>query len=164
MSDRIKPFHIAVPDEALDLLQKKLNLAAFPENTAFTDDAQHGAPLRDVKRLVGYWQNGFDWRKQEAELNKLPHYTTKVTVDGFEELQIHFIHQPSKRPGSIPLLFSHGCMSTPRDSNNLFINADRQNRARKLFRSHQNASTSYQSSRWTVIPCRSAVASQLWLF
>lgn len=109
MSDKIKPFQISVPDEALSLLQKKLSLAVFPEETAFTDNAQFGAPLGDIKRLVDHWQNGFDWRKKEAELNKLPHYTTNVTVDGFEELQIHFIHQPSKRPGSIPLLFSHGC-------------------------------------------------------
>jgi hypothetical protein len=63
--------------------------------------------------LANYWKNGFDWKKQEAKLNELPHFKTKVEVDGFGDLDMHFIHQKSNVPGAIPLLFVHGCESSP---------------------------------------------------
>lgn len=64
--------------------------------------------LSDVKRLTEFWKDGFDWRAYEAKLNQFPQFTTNISVDGYEELNIHFIHQKSSRPNSIPLLFVHG--------------------------------------------------------
>lgn len=116
MSEDIRPFKINVPNEALSLLKQKLSVASFPTETSFTDDAQCGTRLSDMKRLTEHWKNGFDWREQEAKLNKLPHFTTGIAIDGFEELQIHFVHQRSKRLGSIPLLFCHGCLFPTRMS------------------------------------------------
>lgn len=106
----IKPFQIAVPDSAIASLKAKLAAATFPAEVDFTDDWDYGAPLSDVKRLVKRWADGFDWRAQEARLNKeLPQFTTEVNIKDFGPLTMHFIHQKSK-PGSIPLLFVHGCM------------------------------------------------------
>jgi len=34
---------------------------------------------------------------------------TVVEVEGFGELDMHFIHQKSEVEGAIPLLFVHGC-------------------------------------------------------
>lgn len=62
----------------------------------------------DVKRLATYWRKSFDWRAQEVKLNDLPNYHTGIRVDGFGELDIHFLHQPSENPDAIPLLFVHG--------------------------------------------------------
>lgn len=66
-------------------------------------------PRADVKRLAEYWQHGFDWRKQERKLNEMPQFQTTVSIDGFEEVSMHFVHQKSEAPGAIPLLFVHGC-------------------------------------------------------
>jgi hypothetical protein len=66
----------------------------------------------DIKRLTEYWKNGFDWRHQEEQLNHLPQFKTKVTVDGFGEINMHFVHQKSEHPNAIPLLFVHGCKSS----------------------------------------------------
>ena len=41
-------------------------------------------------------------------MNKLPQFMTKVEVDGFGELDIHFLHQKSSSKNAIPLLFVHG--------------------------------------------------------
>lgn len=109
MSQTTQPFTINVPDSAISKLKAKLATATFPDEVGFSDDWGYGAPLGDVKRLAKYWETGFDWRAQEAKLNQLPQYTTTVAVDGFGELQIHFVHQRSSRPDSIPLLFCHGC-------------------------------------------------------
>lgn len=112
MDSPILPYKISVPDSEISHLHKKLSVRSFPEEVDFSDDWSYGTPLTDVKRLAKYWQNGFDWRAQEVELNKLPQFTTKVEVDGFGEIDMHFVHQKAKK-GSVPLLFVHGCMLIP---------------------------------------------------
>ncbi|KAJ7738281.1 Alpha/Beta hydrolase protein [Mycena olivaceomarginata] len=56
--------------------------------------------LRDLQMK---WFNDFDWTKQEAALNKVPHFTAKI-----EGLTVHFVHTKSKEPYRIPLLMMHG--------------------------------------------------------
>ncbi len=63
---------------------------------------------KNVERLVEYWKTKFDWRAKEKELNSLPHFITQISVEGFDPLDIHFIHQKSEVKGAIPLLFVHG--------------------------------------------------------
>jgi len=36
-------------------------------------------------------------------------FKTRVTIDGFEEIDMHFVHQKSEVDEAIPLLFVHGC-------------------------------------------------------
>lgn len=105
---RFTPFSIHIDDSKLHRLHQKLELADFPPEL---DEAGsvYGAPLSDVTRLAKYWKDGFNWREQEAKLNQLPQFTTDIPVEGFGELNIHFVHQKSDVPGAIPLLFIHGC-------------------------------------------------------
>lgn len=105
----IKPFKIAVPDGDIEKLKTKLSLATFPQDVDMSDSWSYGTPLKEIKRLAAYWQNGFDWRAAEAKLNEqLSQFTTTISVDGFDDIDVHFVHQKSDRPDSIPLLFSHG--------------------------------------------------------
>jgi len=102
------PFTIAIPDEKLDLLRRKLELATFPDELE-NADWKYGVPLADVKRLTERWKNGYDWRKHEKELNdELPMFTRDVDVDGFGTLNIHYVHKKSTVTNAIPLLFCHG--------------------------------------------------------
>lgn len=111
---KVRPFKIATPERSLETLHKRLALATFPEEVEFSNIDKYGATRSEIKRLADYWKNGFDWRAQEAELNKLPQFTTRVNVDGFGDLDIHLIHKRGNREDSIPLLFSYGCLSTCR--------------------------------------------------
>ncbi|KAI6468789.1 hypothetical protein MCOR14_009878, partial [Pyricularia oryzae] len=108
MTSEVRPFKIAVPEGELTKLKCKLNAASFPPDTAFSDDWERGSPQADVKRLVARWKEGFDWRAAEAELNKIPQFTTSVDVDGFGSIEMHFVHQRSQDENAIPLLFCHG--------------------------------------------------------
>ncbi|KAG6808891.1 hypothetical protein H0H87_012340 [Tephrocybe sp. NHM501043] len=102
------PFNIAITDDQLALLKQRLALATFPDEI---DDARwdHGAPLADIKRLVGYWKDAFDWRKQEKALNaELPQFTRDIDVEGFGTFNIHYVHKNSEVKGAIPFLFVHG--------------------------------------------------------
>ncbi|KAH8990647.1 Alpha/Beta hydrolase protein [Lactarius hatsudake] len=102
-----QPFKIAVSDDALALLKRKLDDTRLPDEV---NDAEwaYGAPLADIKRLVSRWKDGYDWHTHERELNALPMFTRTIEVDGFGELSVHYVHRRSAAKGAIPLLFVHG--------------------------------------------------------
>jgi epoxide hydrolase len=98
----IRPFRVEVSDEALDDLRNRLAGTRWPGEVPGAGWSR-GVPLGYLKELAGYWRDGFDWRKQEAELNQVPQYTTEI--DG---QTIHFLHVRSPEPGALPLLVTHG--------------------------------------------------------
>ncbi|ESK82857.1 epoxide hydrolase [Moniliophthora roreri MCA 2997] len=101
-------FKIAVSDEALDILKRKLELSRLPDEI---EEAgwDYGAPLADIQRLVARWKDGYDWRKHEKMLNEeLPQFTRDIEVEGHGVLNIHYVHKKSEVPNAIPLLFVHG--------------------------------------------------------
>ncbi len=99
-----KPFQIAVSDDKIDFLRRKLELCIFPDELKDAG-SDYGVPLASMRRLVEYWKTGFDWRAQEAAINaELPQFTRDIKVDGFGTLNIHYVHQKSKAVDAIPLL------------------------------------------------------------
>jgi hypothetical protein len=102
-------YRIAVPEEQILDLKQRLALTKFPKDELDGSGWDYGSPLADVKRLIAYWRDQFDWRKAEARLNQLPHFSTDIQCDGFESLKIHFLHKKSDVESAIPLLFVHGC-------------------------------------------------------
>jgi pimeloyl-ACP methyl ester carboxylesterase len=98
----VKPFKIDVQQTVLDDLQNRLRQTRWPdapENIGW----KYGTDPVFLQSLVAYWQNGYDWRKQEADLNKFPQFTVDI-----EGLTIHFLHIKSKNPDARPLLLLHG--------------------------------------------------------
>ncbi|KAL2061181.1 hypothetical protein VTL71DRAFT_7454 [Oculimacula yallundae] len=104
----INPFKINVPDASLAKLKQKLELTRFPEGELEEAGWAYGVPLQDIKDLTKFWIEKYDWRAAEAKLNCIPQFTTEIKVEGFDPLNIHFVHQKSDVKGAIPLLFLHG--------------------------------------------------------
>ncbi|KAN0135063.1 Alpha/Beta hydrolase fold [Lactarius tabidus] len=102
-----QPFKITVSDDALALLKRKLDDTCLPDEVKAAEWA-YGVPLADIRRLVSRWKDGYDWRTHERELNALPMFTRTIAVDGFGELNVHYVHKRSEVEGAIPLLFVHG--------------------------------------------------------
>ena len=98
----IRPFHVAIPDEALDDLRSRIAATNWPEKETVADQSQ-GVQLATIQKLARYWETEYDWRKCEANLNALPQFVTEI--DG---LDIHFIHVRSKHEGALPLIINHG--------------------------------------------------------
>ncbi len=98
----ITPFHIDIPQAELDDLADRLGRTRWPNEVA---DAgwDYGFPLARLKELAEYWRTGYDWRKHEAELNELPHFTTEI-----EGQNIHFVHVRSSNPDALALVLTHG--------------------------------------------------------
>ena len=102
----VAPFTIDVPDAVLADLQERLRAARFPDEL-HSADWDYGVSLPYLRELVEYWRDGFDWRTQEARLNRFDQFTTNI--DG---LDIHFIHQRSPRADALPLLVLNGWPSS----------------------------------------------------
>ena len=103
-------FTISVPDSDIELLKRKLALTRLPDELE-NAGSDYGAPLTDIRRLVAYWKEGYEWRTAEAALNaELPMFTRDIEVDGQGALNVHYVHKKSEIAGAVPLLFVHGCM------------------------------------------------------
>lgn len=101
-------FKIDIPDEKVERLRQKLMLVDLPDEIEDTDDEwARGVPLADIKHLLTYWVDMFDWKTAEAELNKLPQFHLEVKVDNFGIHNLHFVHQMSAVEQAVPLLFLH---------------------------------------------------------
>ncbi len=98
----VRPFHIDIPDEALDDLRRRIAATNWPEKETVSDESQ-GVPLALVQELASYWGTDYDWRRCETTLNALPQFITEI--DG---LDIHFIHVRSRHEDALPLVVNHG--------------------------------------------------------
>jgi epoxide hydrolase len=106
MSDSIQPFRIEIPQADVDYLHDRLAGARWPGELPGVGWTR-GIPLGYLKELAGYWRTRYDWRAQEAQLNRYPQFTTEI--DG---QRIHFLHIRSGQPGAKPLLITHGFPSS----------------------------------------------------
>jgi pimeloyl-ACP methyl ester carboxylesterase len=98
----IRPFHVDVPEEALEDLRRRIAATNWPEKETVADQSQ-GVPLAMIQKLARHWMTGYDWRACEANLNALPQFITEI--DG---LDIHFVHVRSRHEDALPLIVNHG--------------------------------------------------------
>jgi hypothetical protein len=70
VSDSIEPFRVAVPDEDLEDLHRRLDATRFPDQIPGTG-WELGTDLAYARELVAYWRDAFDWRAQEGRINAL---------------------------------------------------------------------------------------------
>jgi pimeloyl-ACP methyl ester carboxylesterase len=101
-AEDIRPFTAAVSQESLDDLKHRLDRTRWTADIP-GEGADYGTSVRLVRRLVGYWRDGYDWRVFEARLNEHPQYLTNI--DGQD---IHFLHVRSPEPDALPLILTHG--------------------------------------------------------
>jgi pimeloyl-ACP methyl ester carboxylesterase len=106
MNSTIRPFQLAITEEKIADLRRRLAATRWPQPVA--RDYSHGQALSLVRELAAYWAEGFDWHAQEARLNRYPQFVTEV--DG---QTVHFIHVKSPEPKAFPLILTHGWPSSP---------------------------------------------------
>jgi pimeloyl-ACP methyl ester carboxylesterase len=100
--EAIRPFRVAMPEDALADLRRRIVATRWPDRETVPDDTQ-GVQLATTQALARYWVTEYDWRKIEAKLNAFPQFIT--AIDG---LDIHFIHVRSKHENALPLIVTHG--------------------------------------------------------
>ncbi|XP_036437136.1 epoxide hydrolase 1 [Colossoma macropomum] len=104
--DSIRPFRVETTQEELEDLHRRIDQTrSFPS----LEDSQfhYGFNSSYLRKVVSYWRNDFDWRKQVDKLNRYPHFKTKI-----EGIDVHYVHaKPKNLPEgarSVPLMMVHG--------------------------------------------------------
>jgi pimeloyl-ACP methyl ester carboxylesterase len=98
----VRPFHVDLPDEAMDDLRRRIAATRLPEKET-VGDASQGVQLETIRELARYSGTAYDFGRVEARLNALPQFVTEI--DG---INIHFIHVKSRHENALPLIITHG--------------------------------------------------------
>jgi microsomal epoxide hydrolase len=109
----IEPFRIAVPDEDLDDLRRRIRATRYPDKMP-DSGWTYGTDLDELRPLAQYWADEYDWRRHESELNSFPQFRTEVQgPSGPSERdrkgeRVHFLHVRSPNEDALPLVLTHG--------------------------------------------------------
>ncbi len=102
-----QPFTIAVPQDVLDDLRRRIAATRWPRAPR-GPDWELGASLPYMRRVADHWLNAYDWRAVEARLNRIPQ--RKVTVGG---IGIHVFVEQGSGPAPTPIILTHGWPGSP---------------------------------------------------
>ena len=102
----IESFRIATPEADLIDLKDRLARTRWPQDFCSAGWRQ-GTNRSYLRELVTYWEQQFDWLRQEAVLNAFSHF--RADVGG---LTLHFVHKKGTGPRTIPLVLVHGWPSS----------------------------------------------------
>jgi microsomal epoxide hydrolase len=97
----VSRYTIGIPTDRLAAIMAKVEAydwSQLPDAGGW----RSGVGIDDLKRLVAYWRDSYDWRKVEHRLNRLPNFMTDV-----EGEHIHFLHVQGNGTKP-PLLLLHG--------------------------------------------------------
>src|SRR5256714_7547572 len=99
---RARPFRLEIAESAILDLRERLARTRFPDEPPL-EPWSSGTSLSYMRELIAYWKDGFDWRAQEARINRFKQYT--VSLHGID---LHFIHESGREGYRSPLLLCHG--------------------------------------------------------
>lgn len=97
---------LAVTDAELAELRTRLAGTRWPAPwpvpgwSAGTDPAE-------LRRLVGYWASGYDWRAHEAAINALPHHVADIAGT-----PVHYLRFDGEVPDALPIVLTNGWPSS----------------------------------------------------
>ena len=99
-----KPFLVDVPQSKLDsILERVRAYRWFPAPAGEGEGWEKGTNTLFLKSLCEHWTETYDWRANEARLNRFPQY-----VETIEGIDIHFVHLVGESNGTRPLILTHG--------------------------------------------------------
>ena len=97
-----RPFSIGVPDPVLARIHARVSEFDW-EGFAHSGGWTYGIAYEPLRELCEHWTHTYDWRSEEARLNKLPQFACEI--DG---QWLHFVHIRSSDNHRVPLLLIHG--------------------------------------------------------
>ncbi len=100
------PFRIELPDARLEAIRRQVrgfDWDAMPTLIEHGDPWSAGTDPGFLRALFDYWVDGFDWRAQEAAINRFPQLT--VEIDG---QSIHALHECGSGAHDTALVLTHG--------------------------------------------------------
>ncbi|XP_070843765.1 epoxide hydrolase 1 isoform X7 [Chaetodon trifascialis] len=102
----VRPFKVTTSDEELEDLYRRIDQTR-PIPSLEDSQFNYGFNSHYLQKVISYWRNDFDWRRQVDKINQYPHFKTKI-----EGIDVHYLHvKPKKVPegtSALPLILVHG--------------------------------------------------------
>ncbi|MED6282089.1 epoxide hydrolase [Characodon lateralis] len=102
----IRSFKVTTSDEELEDLYRRIDQTR-PVSSLEDSQFNYGFNSHYLQKVVSYWRNHFDWKKQVDKLNQYPHFKTNI-----EGIDVHYVHVKPKRVPegtcAIPIIMVHG--------------------------------------------------------
>lgn len=102
----VRTFHLSASDAELEDLHRRIDQTR-PVPSLHNSQFNYGFNSEHLQKVISYWRNNFDWKKQVAKINQYPHFKTNI-----EGLDVHYVHvKPRTVPEGtkvIPLIMVHG--------------------------------------------------------
>jgi pimeloyl-ACP methyl ester carboxylesterase len=98
----VQSFEVKIPQSTLDDLRGRL-LRFRPDPQDDATDWNAGTSPAYLRKLVDYWGTQYDWRAQEAQINRFAQF--RATLGG---TAVHFIHERGKGDAPFPIVLTHG--------------------------------------------------------
>jgi len=98
-----EPFRIVVPQATLDSIRSKLEFTRIGYAPDDDEDWHYGTDARYLATLIDYWREGYDWRAQEALLNRWPQFRARING-----IDVHFYHIRGDERRPLPIILTHG--------------------------------------------------------
>ncbi|KAL8281207.1 hypothetical protein RQP46_006241 [Phenoliferia psychrophenolica] len=111
MSLQSTPFKVAIPDSALETLKAQLKGAHVARPTYEASAAaggRFGVQREWLLEAKARWEDGFDWRAQEARINQFTQFTAPIPRPNGSVLKLHFVHERATNPHARTILLLHG--------------------------------------------------------
>jgi pimeloyl-ACP methyl ester carboxylesterase len=102
----VTSYKLSISDADLNDLTNRVRSARWPVEVD-PDTEERGIRGRALKRLADHWATGFDWRAQEALINRYE----QVMVE-HEGVLMHAFHIRSPHADAVPLVLCHGWPSS----------------------------------------------------
>ncbi|HEY0248397.1 MAG TPA: epoxide hydrolase [Gryllotalpicola sp.] len=101
-----KSVAIEIPQSELDDLRDRLRRTRWSPDWPVGGWSAGTDPV-ELRRLVGYWADGFDWYAQQEAVNGLP--WALAAIDG---TPLRYLRFDGERPDALPLVLTNGWPST----------------------------------------------------
>lgn len=104
-----KEFHVDIPQQQLDEFKQLLKLSKIGPKTYENQktDRSFGTTRDWLSNAKTFWEEKYDWRVTEEQLNSFPHFTVPIQ-DEEDTYQIHFVGLFSEKSDAIPICLLHG--------------------------------------------------------
>ncbi|XP_071387622.1 epoxide hydrolase 1 isoform X4 [Centroberyx affinis] len=101
----IRPYKVTTGDEELEDLYRRIDQTR-PIPSLEDSQFNYGFNSQYLQKVVSYWRNDFDWRRQVDKLNQYPHF--KTNIEGFDSVcAARVFHKLMKRLG-FQQFYAHG--------------------------------------------------------
>lgn len=96
------PFRISFDESRFEELRGRVNATRWNSEPSCSG-RNLGTPQDELRGVLDYWVNSYDWKRKESELNAYPQYLCEIAG-----LRIHFFHIPSTDKDAPTVLMCHG--------------------------------------------------------